>query len=122
MRHADHLASNPTDSALPFLMLTQGHLARWQGHCLARMNDPAAIGLLTEGQADAADSIRAVIGLETDLALALNGAGRTAEADDVAKRAGALAALHGSRRQRRRLAPLLPPIQREEMQDADQSA
>ena len=121
MNVAERLAANaPTDDALSFLMLTDGHLARWHGHCLARLGDPGAIGLLTSAEADATDSVRATIGLKTDLALAMHRAGLVDEAAAVARRASDLASLHGSRRQRRRLTPLQSATKGQEVQQADE--
>jgi hypothetical protein len=121
MNLAERLASNASaDDGLSFLMLTDGHVARWHGHCLARLGDRSAIGVLTSAEADASDSVRATIGLNTDLALAMHAAGRPDEAAAVAHRAADLASLHGSRRQRRRLAPLLPTTERQEVQQADE--
>jgi hypothetical protein len=121
MNVAEGLASSASaETGLSFLMLTDGHLARWHGHCLARLGDPGAIGVLTSAQADASDSVRAMIGLNTDLALAMHRAGRVDEAAAVARRASDLATLHGSRRQRRRLAPLQLTRKCEEVQQADE--
>lgn len=44
---ADVLPSSPHDDALPYVMLDAGHIARWRGHCLARLGDSGAIDDLT---------------------------------------------------------------------------
>ena len=45
------LPANAQDDALPYLMLDAGHLARWRGHCLARLGDGGAIDDLTNALA-----------------------------------------------------------------------
>ncbi len=73
------LPENAEDDALPYLMLDADHLARWRGHCLARLGDHGAIDDLTsaldamgEGQYG-----RAEVSLRVDLALAFNARGDT---------------------------------------------
>ncbi|WP_214371077.1 hypothetical protein [Pseudonocardia sp. H11422] len=40
---AEVIPDQPVDESLPYLMLDAGHLARWRGHCLARLGDAGAI-------------------------------------------------------------------------------
>lgn len=97
------------DDSLPFVMLDAGHLARWRGHCLARLGDEQAIADLTS----ALDAMgegrygRAEAGLRVDLALAFRARGDSAEARLHAARAADLAGRTGSERQRRRIRVLL---------------
>ncbi|MFP5023522.1 hypothetical protein [Pseudonocardia phyllosphaerae] len=104
------LPAQPQD-ALPYLMLNAEHLARWRGHCLARLGDLSAVDDLTlalrsmpEGQYG-----RAEVSLRVDLALAMRALGELAESRTQAARARELAARTGSERQRRRISDLLGP-------------
>lgn len=106
---AEDLASGGSDESLPFVMLDSGHLARWRGHCLARLGEAEAIDELTsaltamgEGQYG-----RAEASLRVDLALAFRARGDRAEARLHAQRAADLAGRTGSERQRRRIADLV---------------
>lgn len=97
------------DDSLPYLMLGTGHLARWRGHCLARLGDEEAIENLTsaldvmgEGQYG-----RAEAGLRVDLAIAFRARGDSTESRHHARRAADVAGRTGSERQRRRIAELL---------------
>ncbi len=108
LRQAEKLL--PTDSVdeeLPFLMLNEAHLARWRGHCLARLGDSEAVTDLTRALDAAGDSVRAQTGLLVDLATALAARGDVAAAQQNAKRAAELAGHAGSTRQRVRIAKLL---------------
>jgi hypothetical protein len=103
------LPDNAEDDTLPYVMLGIEHLARWRGHCLARVGDQAAIDDLMialdamgEGQYG-----RAEVSLRVDLALAFNARGDPHEAQLHARRAAELAVRTGSERQRRRIAQLL---------------
>lgn len=105
----DTLPANAQDDALPYLMLDAGHLARWRGHCLARLGDDGAIDdlaraldVMGEGQYG-----RAEVSLRVDLALAFQARGDTHESHAHARRAAELAVRTGSERQRRRIAELL---------------
>lgn len=106
---ADVLPADSADSGLPFLMLDAGHLARWRGHCLARLGDAGAIYELT-GALDAMGEGhygRAEASLRVDLALAFEARGDSTESRAHARRAADLAGRTGSQRQRRRIADLL---------------
>jgi hypothetical protein len=105
----DAVPTQPRDDALPYVMLDAGHVARWRGHCLARLGDEGAIDDLLsaldamgEGQYG-----RAEVGLRVDLALAFHARGDESESRAHARRAAALAVRTGSERQRRRMAALL---------------
>ena len=103
------------EGSLPYLMLDQGNLARWRGHCLARLGETSAIEDLSDaldviagdrrGSAEA--SVRAEIGLRVDLAIALRARGEVTESQGQAARASELAGRTGSARQRRRIEALL---------------
>lgn len=96
------------DSAaeLPFLMLDGVHLARWRGHCLARLGRREAIEHLTAALTNVGDSVRAATGLYVDLAQTYHVAGLTAEADVHLQIAAHMADQYGSRRQQNRLRAL----------------
>jgi tetratricopeptide (TPR) repeat protein len=105
----DAVPTQPRDDALPYVMLDASHVARWRGHCLARLGDEGAIDDLLsaldamgEGQYG-----RAEVGLRVDLALAFHARGDENESRAHARRAAALAVRTGSERQRRRMAALL---------------
>lgn len=102
------LAAHGKDDSLPFLFLDEVHLARWRGHCLARLGKAAAVQELT----DAVNRLdptftRAAAGLRVDLALAYSVRGEHKEARAEARAAEVLATRASSERQRRRIAKLL---------------
>ena len=101
----------PSDGGgeLPYVMLNAAHLARWRGHCLARLGETSAIDDLSAALATMSDGQygRAEVSLRVDLALALRARGELGESRDEAERAGALAGRTGSRRQQRRIVELL---------------
>ncbi|MEV5539202.1 hypothetical protein AB0L13_20280 [Saccharopolyspora shandongensis] len=106
---ADALPSGDTDPELPYLMLNGTHLARWRGHCLARLGADEAVDDLTsalEGS-QVLTSKRAETGLRVDLALALRSRGDIEGSKQHAQRAADLAGRAGSARQRTRIAKLL---------------
>ena len=111
LERADRVFSPEGAEDLPFLMLTEPHLARWRGHCLADLGDPDAIAALRLAEAAEKDSVRAATGLHADLALALLRCGQAEEASAEAKRALAMAQRYGSVRQRRRLRSVLTSAQ-----------
>ncbi|WP_198675829.1 hypothetical protein [Kribbella monticola] len=96
---------------LPFLMLDEGHLARWRGHCFARLGRPEAIQDLTAALANAGDSVRAATGLHVDLAHAYQVAGQATEAAEHLRTATSMADQYGSRRQQNRLRALRAAVQ-----------
>jgi len=106
---AQDLDDSGNDTSLPYLMLGAGHLARWRGHCLARLGEEQAIEDLTS----ALDVMgvgqygRAEAGLRVDLALAFRARGDVTESRHNARRAAEVAGRAGSERQRRRIAELL---------------
>jgi hypothetical protein len=93
---------------LPYLMLDETHLARWRGHCLARLGRLEAIDYLNVALERVGDSVRAATGLHVDLAHAYRQAGQLAEAGEQVKTAVDMASRFGSRRQQNRLRALLP--------------
>jgi hypothetical protein len=88
----------------PYLALDPVHLARWQGHALARFGRPEAVAVLT-GALDAHDAefSRAEAGLRTDLAIAYLAIGERHPARMQHAAATVIADAVGSARQRRRL-------------------
>jgi hypothetical protein len=120
--HAERVYSPEGSESLPFLMLTEAHLDRWRGHCLADLGDAAAVEALHVAQSAENDSVRAATGLHTDLALALLRLGRVDEAEAEATQAQSMAARFGSVRQRRRLQAVQTRIQGEVVQQTDESS
>jgi transcriptional regulator with XRE-family HTH domain len=101
---AGRLAAADPVPELPFLVLDDHHLGRWQGHCLARLGDSDAIARL-ETSLFALDLsfVRARAGALVDLATALAFSGDLAEADIRLRQARLLALQAGSGRQLRRI-------------------
>lgn len=97
------------DGELPYVMLDAGHLARWRGHCLARLGEESAIDDLTAALGAMGEGRygRAEVSLRVDLALAFAARGDAPEARAQARRAADLAGRTGSQRQRRRIGQLL---------------
>jgi tetratricopeptide (TPR) repeat protein len=93
---------------LPYLMLDETHLARWRGHCLARLGRPEAIDYLDVALERVGDSVRAATGLHVALAHAYRRAGQFVQAREQVKTATEMASRFGSRRQQNRLRVLLP--------------
>ncbi|MGH9063680.1 MAG: hypothetical protein ACRD0L_06890 [Acidimicrobiales bacterium] len=100
---AGRLAAADPEPDLPFIVLDDHHLARWQGHCLARLGDPQAIAHL-ETSLFALDLtfVRARAGALIDLATALASCGDLTEAGRRLGEARVLALQAGSARQLRR--------------------
>lgn len=98
------LPADTTDPALPFIFLSEAHLARWRGNCLVRVGDAAAIehSLAALAAMDASFT-RAEAGLRCDLAEAMLLIGERDEAAVHAQRARELALQVGSVRHRRRI-------------------
>ncbi|SDO94766.1 hypothetical protein SAMN04487905_101212 [Actinopolyspora xinjiangensis] len=108
---ADRLLPNEpgdSDPELPFLALNSTHLARWRGHCLARLGAAEAVNDLNSALSGLAggDFRRAEAGARVDLAMALKARGEEEEARKHAKRADELAGNTGSARQRARIQKL----------------
>jgi hypothetical protein len=98
------LPTDTTDPALPFIFLSEAHLARWRGNCLVRLGDAAAIEHSFAALATMdATFTRAEAGLRCDLAEAMLLGGERDEAALHARRARELALRVGSVRQRRRI-------------------
>lgn len=93
------------DPDLPFLVLNSVHLARWRGHCLARLGADEAVSDLQSAldSLNGGDFRRAEAGLRIDFALALKARGEEDAARGHAKRAEELAGNTGSARQRARI-------------------
>ncbi len=96
---------------MPYLMLSEEHLARWEGHCLARLGDPGAFESLQRALAAESDSVRAAISLHADMALALLNVGMLAEAREEATQTMRKAERFGSARQRKRLLRILESVE-----------
>jgi tetratricopeptide (TPR) repeat protein len=89
---------------LPYLFLDAVHLARWRGHCLARLGSQEAIIDLRDSLDGLDPSFtRAEAGLHIDLALAYAQAGEQDVAQHEAERAAHLADATASERQRARI-------------------
>jgi tetratricopeptide (TPR) repeat protein len=102
------LPDQDSGDSLPFLFLNEVHLARWRGHCLARLGKAEAVRELT----DAVNRLdptftRAAAGHRCDLVLAYSVRGQHEEARAEARAAEALATRASSVRQRQRIAKLL---------------
>jgi tetratricopeptide (TPR) repeat protein len=112
------LPTDINDPQLPFLMLNAGHVIRWRGHALSRLNDRRAISeleVVLNGLNPT--TARARAGTLVDLAFAYSAAGNRDCAVTYARRARQLAAQIGSERQKRRLSRLLlPTLTRDEIQ------
>jgi len=115
LEEAQALLSGDSDEELPYLMLSEEHLARWSGHCFARLGDPAAIESLPRALAAESDSVRAAISLHADMALALLNVSLIAEARDEARRAMEMAERFGSARQRKRLLRIFESAERQDV-------
>jgi hypothetical protein len=105
----DVLPDHPADDALPYLMLDAGHIARWRGHCLARLGDADAIDDLQRALEAMGEGRygRAEVSLRVDLALAFEARGDAVSARRHAQLASEHAGRTGSARQRQRIATLL---------------
>jgi hypothetical protein len=109
-RSFDHAADalpagrEATDPDMPFVVLNEAHLARWQGHALARLGDGNAVDHLHAALAGKGIvSTRAEAALRCDLAHAHLIRGERHEARQQAIEARRLARRSGSVRQRRRI-------------------
>jgi tetratricopeptide (TPR) repeat protein len=108
---AREVSYGPSGDDLPYLALNETHLARWRGNCLVPFGDPQVadeLGVVL----DAMDGsfARAEAGLRCDMAAALYVRGERDEARRHLKKAGELAQLTGSARQRRRIRDLTARI------------
>src|SRR5690606_15110886 len=105
---AQALPANPVDETLPFIFLDDVHLARWRGHCLARLGAAEAVDDLTNALTRLDPSFtRAAASLRCDLALAYSVRGQHEEARAEARQAQELADRTASARQRRRIRQLM---------------
>lgn len=104
-----------TGDEMPYLMLSEEHLDRWEGHCLARLGDPEALVSLPRALAAESDSVRAAISLHADMALALLNARMLGEARAEARQAMRMAERYGSARQRKRLLRILGSVEGQEV-------
>jgi hypothetical protein len=98
------LPTDTTDPELPFIFLSEAHLARWRGNCLVRLGDATAVkhSLAALAAMDATFT-RAEASLRCDLAEAMLLTGERDEAELHSRRARELALRVGSIRQRRRI-------------------
>jgi hypothetical protein len=95
------------DDSLPYLFLDETHLARWRGHCLARVGADEAVDQLAAALSVLDPSFtRAAASHHCDLALAYSQRGEHDAAKTHAELAARLAAQTSSARQRRRIARL----------------
>jgi hypothetical protein len=99
---------NAKDDSLAYLALDENHLARWRGHCLARLGASEAVEDLSGALAKLDPSFnRARAGLLCDLALAYSARGEMDASREHARQASVLAEATTSKRQQRRIAQLL---------------
>jgi transcriptional regulator with XRE-family HTH domain len=104
---AQEISHGAASEDLPYLALDETHLARWRGNCLIPFGDPQTADDLAAALAAMDDGFtRAEAGLRCDLAAALHVRGEQDEAKRHLKKAGELAQLTGSARQRRRIRDL----------------
>jgi hypothetical protein len=109
---ADLLPAEPGD-ALPYLVLSETHLARWRGNCLARLGNEDAIDQLNTGLAAVIGTYaRAEAGVRIDLATALLVHGERGAAEEHLGAARILVSRTGSLRQKRRIENLAAHAQR----------
>ncbi|MDN3358919.1 XRE family transcriptional regulator [Actinomadura sp. DC4] len=102
----DLLPAEPDDS-LPYLVLSETHLARWRGNCLARLGDENAIDELDRGlPAVTGTYARAEAGVRIDLATALLVHGEHRSVEEHLHVARILVGRTGSLRQKRRIESL----------------
>jgi tetratricopeptide (TPR) repeat protein len=96
------------ESELGYLVLDENHLARWRGHCLARLGAAEAVEDLSGalGKLDSSFA-RARAGLLCDLALAHSVRGEKDAAQEHARQASTLAEATTSKRQQKRIRQLL---------------
>ncbi|MCS7478186.1 tetratricopeptide repeat protein [Umezawaea endophytica] len=108
------LSSDPVDPEMPFLLLNDGHLARWRGSALLRLGNQDAINQLESAARELENSPRSAVrgeaGMYVDLAFAYAAAGDSRGAQEYARKAKQLASRIGSDRQRQRLASLELPV------------
>ncbi|MGL4177524.1 MAG: hypothetical protein ACRCSN_15770 [Dermatophilaceae bacterium] len=96
------------DERLPFIVLDSAHLARWRGHCLARLGDAGAVTSLDQALRGLDPEFsRAAAGLHIDLSIAHTVGGDRDSARHHATKAAHLSATTGSERQRARVRALL---------------
>lgn len=128
MRALDHagesLPDGSDDADLPFLMLDEANLARWRGHCRARLGTDDALDDLAAAleALNGRGSLRAETGLRVDLATALAARGDTGDAISEGRQALRLADRTGSLRQRSRALRLLASLEGVHVQQADERA
>lgn len=104
---AGRLVEESAGESLPYVFLDETHLARWRGHCLARLGAVEAIDHLTRAlEALDPSFARAAAGHHCDLALAYAQRGEKDAAKRHVEQAEALATRTSSARQRRRLAQI----------------
>lgn len=92
----------------PYVALDPVHLARWRGHALARVGAPNAVAVLTAALSDLDPCFqRAETALRVDLAVALTATNEPERASSHLAVAQTIARDIGSRRQERRILPIL---------------
>ena len=107
--YAVHLIRDDATDDVPYLTLDRTHLARWRGHCLARLGVSDAIEDLSLALKTLDPSfVRAAAGLHCDLAIAHVARHEDDAAHHHAEQAAGLAAATMSVRQQRRIRQLTP--------------
>lgn len=103
----NELASADTAQRGPYVALDAVHLARWQGHALARLGDRSALPVLSEAASNLdATFCRANATVHVDLATAYVSSGELSLAYEHIQRATVIADRISSRRQRHRVGTL----------------
>ena len=96
------------ETTCPYIALDAVHLARWQGHVLARLGETEAISLLNSALSHLDRTFtRAEVALRVDLAIAMSQTNMDQEACRQKELASALAEAVGSQRQQRRLVAMV---------------
>ena len=117
---AERLLPDTVEQAVsggPYLALNAAHLARWQGHALARFGSPDAVSVLSRAlAAHDVEFSRAEGALRTDLALAHLTIGDNAVAWEQHVAAAVIVDAVGSVRQRRRLEAVAKKVGRRGIQ------
>lgn len=108
LEEAERALPGTSDEALPFLSLNSAHLARWRGHCLARIGHDEAVKTILLAVSDHDPQFaRAKSALLCDLATAYSVRGERDAALGAAQEAERLAVATSSVRQQRRISQLL---------------
>ncbi len=105
------LPADCRDPELPFVVLSDVHLARWRGNAWAKLGDAAAIDDLHQALTGLDSTfVRAKAGMHVDLAQAFAATKQDDQAGEHLREAETLAVRVGSARQRRRIRRFLSAL------------